>query len=330
MSEKVREIIEYYSENHCVDFKKEQYQLGNDNKKFEFLKDISAMANHPFNGDKYIIIGVEAKNGVATNFKNIINLIDQAKYQQYLNEYIEPQINLEYRPIEFDGYQLAYFRIFENNDRPYLFKKDVQAINDDNKHRTIYRAGDGLIRVGSETEKMVRSDFEKIYNNKLKQKDRKADLIITPVITDYKECTMPEEVKFKIFDINIQNLSNRSIDFDIELRIYKSNHFKIITNTAFEGFMKKENSNYIPFTKAVIPNLHIANEETEDYFIFRRTKLRNMKTAASLLQNETENDIFSNEILILHKEKGSIVVDITIRSDDFTDGALIQRFEVNI
>lgn len=61
MSDKIKELIEYHSESHLLDFKREQYLLGKNPKKYELLKDISAMANHPSNDDKYIIIGVVEK-----------------------------------------------------------------------------------------------------------------------------------------------------------------------------------------------------------------------------------------------------------------------------
>lgn len=55
MSGKVREIISYGCENHSVDFKSIPYPTEKHVKKHELLKDISAMANHPSNEDKYII-----------------------------------------------------------------------------------------------------------------------------------------------------------------------------------------------------------------------------------------------------------------------------------
>ena len=61
MSNKIEEIISYSSESHLLDFKSEQYLLGKNPKKYELLKDISSMANHPSNEDKYRIIGVSEK-----------------------------------------------------------------------------------------------------------------------------------------------------------------------------------------------------------------------------------------------------------------------------
>ena len=84
MSEVVKNIIKYNSESHSTDFKLEQYPIGKRDKKHELLKDISAMANHPSNEEKYIIIGVSEKDGMVSGFRDIKNLVDQAKYQQYI------------------------------------------------------------------------------------------------------------------------------------------------------------------------------------------------------------------------------------------------------
>jgi len=133
MKKSLDEILAYESESHSIDFKKEQYPVKKDAKKHEFLKDISAMANHPSDEDKYIIIGVKEGNGVASEFYEVTNLIDEAKYRQYLNTNIEPKINFEYKSFMHKGFRLAYFRIFENMDRPYLFKKVVRNSIDQGK-----------------------------------------------------------------------------------------------------------------------------------------------------------------------------------------------------
>src|SRR4030042_2782121 len=114
MSETVKTILQYYSESHSIDFKMEQYPIEKHEKKHELLKDISAIANHPSEEDKYIIIGVIEKDGKASGFQDIKKLIDQAKYQQYIDSNIEPNINFEYKAFEFNGHILAFFRIYKN------------------------------------------------------------------------------------------------------------------------------------------------------------------------------------------------------------------------
>ena len=177
---------------------------------------------------------------------------------------------------------------------------------------------------------MVRSDFERIYKNRYSKKDRKSDLIITPTLIDLIDFPAKDAIGVKILDLNIENESTASIDFDIEIKVFKSNYYKIITNTEFERIMNEQSSNRSIITNVVLPNFHVENEEKDEYFIFRRTKLRNMKTAVSIAQLYTEKEVYGKEILIIFNESCKVSFEVTIRSDDFTEGALNQRFEVNI
>ncbi|RQO78721.1 hypothetical protein DBR40_05530 [Pedobacter sp. KBW01] len=51
------------------------------------------MANGQADEDKYIIIDIAESGGTAENFIAIDELISEADYQQFLNSYIEPNIN---------------------------------------------------------------------------------------------------------------------------------------------------------------------------------------------------------------------------------------------
>lgn len=328
MSESILEILEYGSEGYLVDFKQEQYPLGKYPKKHEFLKDISAMANHPKDEDKYIIIGAIEKNGMAESFKDVSELTDQAKYQQYLDSYIEPSINFEYKPILFKEKQLAYFRIFDNEKRPYLFKKKVQIPKEKDKSQIVYNEGDGFIRAGTGTRRMVRSDFERVYKKRFLQKDRKNDLKIHPTLNYFEEFPFDDEITVMVLDLDIENTSNKSIDFDIELKIQKKENYAVTTSTEFQRKMNEQSS---PFgmINPVLGNLHVESEEDELDFVFRRTKLRNMRTAVNIPQVKTDKDIFDKEILLIFNNKCKVAFEVIIRSDDFTGGAVIQNFEIN-
>lgn len=326
MSDEIIEILEYGSEGYLVDFKQEEYLLGKYPKKHEFLKDISAMANHPKDEDKYIIIGAVEKNGMADSLIDIPKLTDQAQYQEYLNAYIEPAITFEYKPIIFKGKQLAYFRIFDNQNRPFLFKKEVQA-NIDKENKTVFREGDGVIKTGSGTRKLVRSDFERIYQNRFLQNDRKTDIKIYPTLESFEEFPSDDELTVKLLDLDIENTSNKSIDFDIELRIRKDEKYAIVTNTEFQRKMNEQSSPFGIITP-ILNNLHVDNEEDELHFIFKRTRLRNMKSAVHISQNEIDTEIFGKEILIIFTKKSKLNIEVIIRSDDFTGGALTQKFEI--
>jgi predicted HTH transcriptional regulator len=72
------------------------------------------MANHLSDEDKYIIIGVKRKKSGDIKFQDVLEPIDQASYQQFLDSNIEPQINFEYGTSTFEGHHIAYFKIFNN------------------------------------------------------------------------------------------------------------------------------------------------------------------------------------------------------------------------
>lgn len=336
MSDKVIDILKYSSEGHSIDFKRDQYPIEKHGKKHEILKDISAMANHPSNEDKYIIIGVKEKNGVASEFYDINELIDQATYQQYLDSNIEPKINFEYKSFIYDDHQLAYFRIFDNNDRPYLIKKAVQNSSDKNKIE--FKEGDGFIRVGTSTDKMTRHDFDNIYKSKYELTDRKSDLIITPYfgLSDTEEL---KQLKLRFFDIQIENTSNRSIDLDVEMKIFRADNYKIVPErTILEEFDKHHSTQQYSGLGFRMPhisgmrsiNFHIDVDELSDYIFIKRTKLRQQKFALNIPQKSYEKDIFYQGLVLIGESSGSIKAELVIRSDDFSSGVLRQMIELKI
>jgi predicted HTH transcriptional regulator len=130
MKETIVNLIENESENTKLDFKLEQYPIEKGSiKKGEFLKDMCAFANLVSKEDKFIIIGIEEKNGIAVNFKPIDELHDQASYQQFLNQYIEPEINFEYNEIIHLGNRLAYFRLLTTIKNHIYLRKNIRILS---------------------------------------------------------------------------------------------------------------------------------------------------------------------------------------------------------
>lgn len=327
MNTELEQIIRYNSEGSNLDYKKEEYVLGKSEKKNEILKDISAFANHHSDSDKYIIIGVKEKDGVASEFYEIENLTDEATYQQFLFDNIEPKINFEYKSAIFEEKQIAYFRIFGNKNRPYLFKKNLQ--NPVTK-KPEYRIGDGFIKVGSSSRKLDRNDFESIYKTRFTERDRKNDLKIETYFgtTDNDEII---DLDIKYIDIQITNQSNKSIEFDIEMKVFKSNKYELISEYELikelkKNRKKKSNGLGIDFEviQPQIMNLHVDFDEKEDSIIISRNSLAK-KTAINLAQNSSESDIFCKHIFVLGDDADEIKAELTIRSDDFTEGSLIKE-----
>ena len=327
MNQDLEQIIKYDSEGSNLDYKKEEYSLGKNVKKNEILKDISAFANHHSDTDKYIIIGVKEENGMANQFFEIENLTDEATYQQFLNDNIEPKINFEYKSATFEHKQIAYFRIFGNKKRPYLFKKNLQ---NPITNKPEYKIGDGFIKFGSSSRKLERSDFENIYKKRFSEKDRKCDLEIE---TYFGTTDNDEIVGFEInyIDIKISNKSNKSIEFDIEMKVFKSDNYALIPENELLKELKnqrKKKSNGLEINFEMIHpqlmNQNIQFRENDSYVIIERNSLAK-KTAINLAQNSSEMDVFCQHLFVLGDKFDEVNAELTIRSDDFTEGSLIKQ-----
>ncbi|MEP6262829.1 MAG: ATP-binding protein [Gillisia sp.] len=328
MIQDIEEIIKYDSEGVKVDYKQEEYSLGRNANKFEILKDISAFANHHSDEDKFIIIGVKEENGIAKDILGISQITDEAKYQQFVFENIEPKINFEYKLYEYQNVQLSYFRIFNNTSRPYLFKKELK---NPVHHKIEYRKGDGYIKIGSSSKKIDRSDLEHIYKNRYALKDRREDIDIKAYYGKPGENSELYNWDINYIDIQIINNSNKSIDFDVEMKVNKSDFFELIPEDQLVKEIKeknrKKNSHFgvnFDFVQAPIFNLDIGFKEEDDFVIIERYPRAN-KTAITLSQNSMENDIFQGHLFVLQKEFNEIEATVTIRSDDFTNGALTKQ-----
>jgi predicted HTH transcriptional regulator len=329
MTEKVKEILDYGSESHLIDFKINQYPIEKHPKKHELLKDISAMANHPSNEDKYIIIGIKKRDGYNSEIYPISELVDEAKYQQYIGSNLEPKINFEYQSIKYKGNNLAYFRIYENKDRPYLVKKELRNHQDSDKIE--YREGDGFIRVGTSTKKITRKELDEIYSDKYRRVDRKSDLKITPYlnIPDDQELS---KLNLRYFDISLENVSNHSIDLDVEMKIFKKENLKFVTEDDLRkemNRMKREQSTGFGVVIPHIPtNFDVSLEDYSEFLLISRIALRYQKNAINLPQKAIERDIFCQYLFIVAQEPTPINAELIIRSDDFTEGILKEKIEI--
>jgi predicted HTH transcriptional regulator len=146
------ELIQNGQECEYLDFKateynKEQYE--------NLLKDVMALANSDYEGEKYIIIGIKEREGK----KEIIGLDkikDSSSYQQLIHSNIEPYLNVEYFPITFEGKTLGVVRLHNNINIPYMMKKQYIKLNE----------GVCYIRKGSHQCLANRTDFDRFYDKK--------------------------------------------------------------------------------------------------------------------------------------------------------------------
>jgi hypothetical protein len=320
-------LIEYESESFRVDFKKEEYPLGKDGKKNELLKDICAFANQLSDDDKFIVIGVKETGGVSKEIFNIDNPTDEAKYQQFIQDN-EPKINFEYKVDKHIDKTMCFFRIFKNKERPYLFKKDV--INPQT-NKPDYKYGDGFIRIGSSSRKIGRKELDDINKNKLKYFDRRSDLEIVPVIGSPSDGEI-KNLDIKYLDIEVINKANKSINFDIEMKLTKKEGFLILAELDFKKQLRKQNlikktNLFLPeinFKQPLIGNFNIDTTENESELIVSRTPIKN-RTAITLPQNSKQKDVFNQCVILVQNQKNQIKGEVTIRSDDLIDGAFVKK-----
>lgn len=328
MLEDIIEIIKYESEGAHVDFKSQEYKLGKYVKKNELLKDFSAMANHPSNKPKYILIGIKEENGMAAKFVDIEEPTDQAKYQQFIDEYIEPKINFKYIHFEYERTKLAAFIISNNHQRPYLFKKDVKRPSD---QKIEFRVGAGYIRAGTSTRKLNRNDFEQIYRKRFESTDRKSDLKIYPNFF-----LIPQLYAFMI-DFTIENISSKSIGFDAEMKIYNKKGVKVMKRFELEngndqsGFSETYPQYFKPKIDSTILDLDISYYK--DYTKISRLKKVNQNYSVEISQKDIVENIFLHEIFADNFRSGyvggKLSIELVLRSDDFREGPLVRVFELD-
>ncbi|PWJ97390.1 putative DNA-binding protein [Flavobacterium araucananum] len=326
--QKIVEIIEYENESHRVDFKKIEYPLGKDAKKNEILKDFSAFANHLSDDDKFIILGVKEKEDKSKETFGIDNPTDEAKYRQFINENIEPPINFEYNHFNYKNKTICFFKLSENNNRPYLFKKDCKNPIDT---KTEFKYGDGFIRVGTSTKKIGRKELDDINENKKKYINRQEDIDVVPVIGKPSNKEINKwDVKY--LDLKITNKSNKSIDIDVEILLKKSQDYEILLEDDFlreiqrQENLQKKSSPFLSsvYLNPIVSNMYITSRENETEFIVERNQLK-QKFALTLPQNSVNDNVFLESIILLERKSNLIEAQVLVRSDDFTKGALIKN-----
>lgn len=285
------------------------------------------MANNPSNDDKYIIIGVEEKNGIASKFYDVLEFTDQAHYQQYLDSNVEPPIRFEYKQFNYKEFTLSYYRIYDNVDRPYLFKKDIDVPAQSQQLK--YNRGDGFIRVGTSTRRLARPDFESIYAVKLGKTDRRSDLEVSFNIGKAEDDFNIVDEKY--FDLSVENTSFKSIGFDIEMRVYFDEVVSVRSRDSLKRTMILPRSgNRFEFEtifNPILPNLDVNVEETEYGLIIERNKGKFEKYAVKLPQKSNIIDVFDQELILDSRSNYTLNAEVIIRSDEFINGPLIFKIE---
>lgn len=150
--EYINELIRNGYECEYLDFKQVQYQ-----KNFQdLIIDIMAMANSSHIGDKYIILGVKDKPDGTRKFIDIPKegFVDSSIYQNVILANIEPEIKIDYFPIQYENKLLGVIKIYASNtDKPYMLKKRYGGLNE----------GLCKVRKGSNNTYLTRKDYDLFF-----------------------------------------------------------------------------------------------------------------------------------------------------------------------
>lgn len=143
------------NESTTLDFKLEEYRKEN---RQEFIKDVMAMANSLSNDVKRIVVGVK-KTPTSTNVEGINHVEDVSSYENIIQDNVEPNINFTYEAYRYSNdITLGIFEIYDNNDRPYMMKKDFHDL----------KKGEMWIRKGTRNSRVTRADLERIIKSREK------------------------------------------------------------------------------------------------------------------------------------------------------------------
>lgn len=137
-----------YLDFKAIEYKKEKYD--------SFIKDVVAMANAHFKGDKFIILGIKDIPGEEKKILGLGKVTDESTFQSIIHENIEPFIDISYTTKIYEEKTIGIVKISNCSKRPYLLKKDRKNL----------KKGDGFIRRGSRQMKLERSDYDEIYSEK--------------------------------------------------------------------------------------------------------------------------------------------------------------------
>lgn len=157
----IEELITYGRESTNLDFKQTYYPSA---RRADLISDIMAMANAETRDDRHIIFGVKLQPDGTKTFHSIATYPDPAEIEQLILQNIEPMVHIEFVPFEIEGHSLAYLRIYNCEDQPYLMRKDYSPLTQ----------GTGKIRKGTATLSILRSDLDRMFNNKNTNQDLRA------------------------------------------------------------------------------------------------------------------------------------------------------------
>jgi hypothetical protein len=120
------------------------------------------------------------------------------------------------------------------------------------------------------------------------------------------------------------------------MKIFKYNTFSIVLENIllrqieekrYEA-RKKSDPYLIAIPNALGFSLDVSIIEKEDYFLVTRDKRHGERTALSIPQHDSDGNVFCSSAIILAEKTMLVKGEIIVRSDDFSDGALVEPFRI--
>jgi len=203
-------------ENRKVDFKREFYHFPE--KKFEFIKDISAMANSTLKGDDDSLILVGYKENDA--FYDVdISKIKEAELQELMAANVSPKVNFFLEPItikhENITYNLLIIKIPVSTRKPHIINKNFP-----NSNPKLYE-GQCFVRNGSSTSKSNRHELAEMIYDADGNPDRTKKLIDYILSMNKINQQLDKEEIYKLLDYDL--IPTFSIDFTKSLNVITDN-----------------------------------------------------------------------------------------------------------
>jgi hypothetical protein len=293
VTEKIYQTLDGMSkENNKFDFKKEWYDLKNEIKMYEFLKDISAIINTP-GPDGFIVIGFDDK---AKNYSNSVfsdsNLKDKNEIVGIINRRIEHAFEINIHDIEIEGHKLSVIHIPPSTKKPH-FIRNYKTRKKEEQHR-IFIKNDTTTKIAG------RDDLERmLWDNKNPEPEYNFELSLNIKSIVFNRANSGE-LEVGISGVVIENLSSRNLaiaNLEFELTFNDEIERLIFKNAR----IKLENGyNDLKHKKLIIKALTIEQFDLKLYTNFNfNEKVPNALNFNSRRDNITE--IIANIILINNK-----------------------------
>jgi len=124
-----------------------------------FLRDVLAMANAAVDGNRYIVTGVRFDKSGERQLDSIgpEDFSGKPYYQALVAEFIEPPINIKYKPVTVDGHSIGVYEIADCRDQPYMMRVDYSER---------LRRGDAYMRVDNVAVKIGRRVLFRMFDNR--------------------------------------------------------------------------------------------------------------------------------------------------------------------